>query len=128
LNNQGVPIKIINGLFEGDRFRPYLPAIDANATDTRGRCGGEGAAEDFGGRGLALSARPFDAFYRVWPNSPPPNNSMQALARQRRRGAGRAVGRVRRAGADAARAHRRQLPLVRLLLLLLLCVCCCLCS
>lgn len=28
---------IINGLFDGDPLRPYLPAINPNITDTRGR-------------------------------------------------------------------------------------------
>ncbi|GBF89114.1 hypothetical protein Rsub_01831 [Raphidocelis subcapitata] len=37
LNNQGQPIKIINNTFEGDRFRPYLPAINPNVTDEEGR-------------------------------------------------------------------------------------------
>ncbi|KAF6253155.1 hypothetical protein COO60DRAFT_1643399 [Scenedesmus sp. NREL 46B-D3] len=37
LNNQGNPIQISNGFYEGDEFRPYLPAINPNVTDTKGR-------------------------------------------------------------------------------------------
>ncbi|WIA23970.1 hypothetical protein OEZ85_013605 [Tetradesmus obliquus] len=37
LNNQGQPIQITNGFYEGDKFRPYLPAINPNVPDTKGR-------------------------------------------------------------------------------------------
>lgn len=36
-DNEQQPIKIINGYFEGDKFRPYLPAINPNVTDSQGR-------------------------------------------------------------------------------------------
>ncbi|KAF8060307.1 hypothetical protein HT031_004843 [Scenedesmus sp. PABB004] len=36
-DNKGQPIRIINGTYEGDRFRPYLPAINASVRDTKGR-------------------------------------------------------------------------------------------
>lgn len=35
-NNQQ-PIKIIKGFFEGDKFRPYLPVINPNVTDSKGK-------------------------------------------------------------------------------------------
>ncbi|KXZ56876.1 hypothetical protein GPECTOR_1g790 [Gonium pectorale] len=35
--NSTSPVRIINGFYDGDRFRPYLPAINRNITDTRGR-------------------------------------------------------------------------------------------
>lgn len=36
-DNERKPIKIIKGFYEGDKFRPYLPAINPNVTDSRGR-------------------------------------------------------------------------------------------
>lgn len=37
VDNQRQPIKIWNGSYEGDRWRPYLPALNPNVTDTEGR-------------------------------------------------------------------------------------------
>lgn len=36
-DNNGNPIKIINGYFEGDKFRPVLQDINPNVVDTAGR-------------------------------------------------------------------------------------------
>lgn len=37
VDNQGQPIRLVNGTFEGDKFRPELEAINASVTDTKGR-------------------------------------------------------------------------------------------
>jgi opacity protein-like surface antigen len=34
-DNQGNPIQITNGFYEGDKFRPYLPTINPNVDDTK---------------------------------------------------------------------------------------------
>jgi hypothetical protein len=36
-DNQGQPIKLVNGTFEGDKFRPELEGINAAVRDTQGR-------------------------------------------------------------------------------------------
>jgi hypothetical protein len=55
-DNQGQPLNIVNGLYEGDRFRPYLPAINPNVTDSRGRPFPGNAAEAAGQQAVVCSS------------------------------------------------------------------------
>jgi hypothetical protein len=55
-DNQGKPIKLIKGFYEGDRFRPYLPAINPNVTDSAGRPFPGNTAEAAGQQSVVCSS------------------------------------------------------------------------
>ncbi len=46
--SNNTPVRIINGSYDGDRWRPYLPAINSNISDTRGRAWPGNPAESEG--------------------------------------------------------------------------------
>jgi hypothetical protein len=55
-DNEGQPLDIINGFYQGDRFRPYLPAINPNVTDSAGRPFPGNTAEAAGQQAVVCSS------------------------------------------------------------------------